>query len=115
MHELGIMKDVLETALRVASENKGKRVTKVTLKVGVLSGVLPNYMASFFELIAKGTAAEGAQVIIENEAAVFLCRDCGKKTTFQQFGPDFICEHCDSTNLQLLQGKTFQIVSVGII
>ena len=115
MHELGIMNDVLDTALRVAAQNGGKRVTKIMLKVGVLSGVLPDYMQSFFEIISKDTIAQGAKLVIENEPAEFLCRDCGEKTAFPRFGPDFICQHCGSENMQLLSGKTFQIINVGII
>ncbi len=115
MHELGIMNDVLDTALRVAQQNNGRKVTKITLKVGVLSGILPDYLKSFFELISKDTIAKDANLIVEIEPAVFSCRDCGKQTVFPRFGPDFICEHCGSENMQLLSGKSFQIVNVGII
>ncbi|MEG0778283.1 MAG: hydrogenase maturation nickel metallochaperone HypA [Oscillospiraceae bacterium] len=115
MHELGIMNDVLATALRVVETNNGKKVTKITLKVGVLSGILPNYMQSFFDLISKGTAAEGSKLVIENEPAVFQCADCGEQSTFESFGSDFVCLHCGGTSIRLLSGKSFQIVSVAII
>ena len=115
MHELGIMNNVLDSAIRVAKENNGHRVTKVTLKVGVLSGILPDYMAAFFDMISQNTIAQGAELIIEIEPAVFLCRDCGEKTSFDRYGPDFICSNCNSENLSLLSGKSFQIVSVAIV
>lgn len=115
MHELGIMTDVLDTALRVAQQNGGKRVTKITLKIGLMSGVIPSYVQSFFDVISKGTAAEGAEIIIEPDPAVFICRKCGEKTVFDALGPDYICKDCGSQALRMISGYGFQIVNVGII
>ena len=115
MHELGIMQDVLASAIRTADENNGNKVTKITLKIGVLSGVLPHYMQSYFDVISKGTKAEGAELVIETEPALFHCGSCDKKTVFREFGADFVCGHCGNESMQLLLGKTFQLVSVAII
>lgn len=115
MHELGIMQDVLDIAVRTAENNNGSRVTKITLLVGVLSGILPNYMQSYFDLISKGTIAESAELIIEVEPAVFTCPDCGGRTVFERYGPDFVCGECGSANVRLLSGKSFKILSVAII
>ncbi len=115
MHELGIMTDVLDTALRVAEQNGGKKVTKITLKIGLMSGVIPEYVQSFFDVISKGTAAEGADIIIEPDPAVFVCRKCGEKTVYNALGPEYVCGSCGSQALRMLSGCGFQIVSVGII
>ena len=115
MHELGVMRDVLSTAVRAADENGAAKVTKITLKVGVLSGILPNFMQEYFDVISKDTKAENAQLVIETEPAIFHCTDCSKKTVYEKFGPDFSCEHCSGNSIRLLHGKTFQIVSVAVI
>lgn len=115
MHELGIMQDVLDLAVKACEKNDGRRVTKITLLVGVLSGVLPNYMQSYFDLISKGTIAEGSELVIEVDPAVFVCRDCGGHTIFERYGPDFVCGECGGANVRLISGKAFKIISIAII
>ncbi len=115
MHELGIMNDVLETALRVAGQNGGKKVTKITLKIGAMSGVMPQYVQSFFKVIAKDTIAKDAVIEIETDPAVYLCLECGANTEYDSPGPEYVCHKCGSPSLRLLSGYGFQIVSVAIV
>jgi len=109
------MVDVLDTALRVAGENGGKKVTKITLKIGLMSGVIPSYVQSFFDVISKDTIAKGAQIIIEPDPAVFVCRKCGEKTVYAALGPEYVCQSCGSQALRMTSGSGFQLVSVGIV
>ncbi len=115
MHELSIMNDVLATALRVAKEHGGTKVTKVTLRVGVMSGIVPYFCDSMFATIAKGTIAEGCEMIVEEEPAVFKCLDCGELTTYPAPGPEYKCHVCQSGNLRLISGYKSQIVNIGIV
>lgn len=109
------MTDVLDTALRVCEENGGKKVTKITLKVGLMSGIIPSYVQSFFDVISKDTKANGATIEIELDPAVFVCRKCGEKTVYEALGPEYVCKSCGSQALRMTTGYGFQIVSVGII
>lgn len=109
------MTDVLDTALRVVEEHGGKKVTKITLKVGLMSGIVSTYVQSFFDVISKDTAASGAELVIEPDPAVFLCRKCGAQTVYEALGPEYVCEHCGSLALKLESGYGFQIINVGII
>ena len=115
MHELGIMTDVLDTALRVCEENGGKKVTKITLKVGLMSGIIPSYVQSFFDVISNDTKASGAKLEIISDPAVFTCRKCGNTTVYDALGPEYVCKDCGSPALRMNSGYGFQIVNVGII
>lgn len=115
MHELGIMKDVLQTALRIAEQHNGKKVTKITLRVGVMSGIVPRFCTSMFEYIAKDTIAEGCEMIVEEEPAVFKCLKCGEKTVYNELSSEIKCCACGSPSLRLVEGYKSQIVNVGII
>jgi len=115
MHELGIMTDVLDTALRVAEEHGGKKVTKITLKIGLMSGIVSTYVQSFFDVISKDTIAKGAKIEIESEPVVFKCRKCGEQTIYNELGPEYVCQNCGSPALHLESGYGFQIVNIGII
>lgn len=115
MHELGILQEVLDTALRVAKEHNGSKVTKVTLKVGLMSGIVPRFVQSYFDVLSKDTIAKDAQLVIELDPAVYMCCDCGEKTVYTEQAPHFECEKCGSRSLRLLSGYGLQIVNVGII
>ena len=114
MHELGIMNDVLETALRVAEKNGGKRVVKIVLKIGAMSGVVPKYVQSFFKMIAKDTIAADAEIEIIIDPAIYLCYECGTKTRYTKPDRKYVCDNCNGELLRLLSGYGFQISSVAI-
>ena len=109
------MTDVLDRALEVCQQHGGTKVTKITLKIGVMSGIVASYVQSFFDVLSKGTAAAGAEIVIEDDPAVFICRKCGAETVYTQLGPEYVCSACGSPALRLTDGYRFQIVSIGIL
>ena len=115
MHELGIMNEVLSTAIGVAEKNGGKRVSKITRRVGALPGIVPRFCSSMFEVISEGTIAEGCEMVIEEAPAVFKCINCGELSEYNEPEHEYKCHSCGSEQLRLLSGYKFQIVSVGIV
>lgn len=109
------MTDVLDTALRVAEKNSGKKVTAITLKIGVMSGIVPVYVQSFFDVLSKDTIANGALINIELDPAAFVCRKCGEETAYEELSPEYLCHSCGSSALRLTSGYGMQIVSVAIV
>ena len=63
MHELAIMQGVVRVCEREAAKEGFGRVESVTLSVGAVSGVVPECLAEFFPIAAKGTVAEGARLV----------------------------------------------------
>jgi hydrogenase nickel incorporation protein HypA/HybF len=57
MHELGITRNIVSIVGQAA---RGRRVVRITLEVGALAGVEPRAIAFCFDVVARGTAAEGA-------------------------------------------------------
>ena len=115
MHELGIMNEILKTALGVAEKNNGKKVTKITLRAGAMSGVVPRICSSMFGVIAEGTPAERCEVVIEEVPAVFKCIDCGAETSYDEPTGGYKCHACGSETLRLVSGYKFQLINVAII
>jgi hydrogenase nickel incorporation protein HypA/HybF len=74
MHELGITRNIVSI---VAEAAKGRRVTRVTLDVGKLSGVMADALAFCFDVVAKGSALEGAQLHIHEIEGRARCKACG--------------------------------------
>ena len=65
MHELGISRNIVAI---VAEAAKGRRVRRVTVEVGKLSGVMPHAIAFCFDAVTQGTVVEGAALEIRESA-----------------------------------------------
>ncbi len=74
MHELAITQNI---AGIVADAAKGRRVTRVTLEIGKLSGVMADAIAFCFEVVAHGTPLEGASLEILEIDGRARCEACG--------------------------------------
>jgi hydrogenase nickel incorporation protein HypA/HybF len=107
MHELAIAGHVVDIAARHAA---GRQVTKVYLKVGHLRQVVPSALTFSFELVAQATPVEGADLILEEVAAVGRCRECDTETTLKTF--PFLCKVCGTMNLEITQGEELYVESL---
>jgi hydrogenase nickel incorporation protein HypA/HybF len=114
MHELGIMKNVLEVVLEYSEINNVKKVQAINLEVGALSEIIPTYAQMFFELIAKDTIAEHAQINIEQIPAKIRCRACGAEAEMDINHLLYACEKCQSKAIQLISGREFRIASMAV-
>jgi hydrogenase nickel incorporation protein HypA/HybF len=74
MHELGITQNIVAI---VGEAAKGRRVTRVTLEVGKLSGVMSDAIAFCFEVVAQGAGLEGATLEIREIDGRARCEACG--------------------------------------
>ena len=74
MHELSIMQSALNQALREARRAGAARVHQIRLRIGVLSGVVPDALQFAFEALTPGTAAEGAAADDRGGAGAILVR-----------------------------------------
>ena len=74
MHELSIADAIVRIACAHAG---GRRIETVEVKVGHLRQVVPDALAFAFTLVAEGTDAEGAELVMEEVPAAGICRACG--------------------------------------
>ncbi len=108
MHELSITQSLVDTV----SERTGDRsVTGVNLRVGRLSGVLPDAMRFCFEVICAGTRLAGAELRIEEPEGKAGCLTCGREFVV----PDniLLCP-CGSANVRVTGGLELSITSVEV-
>jgi len=106
MHELGITENIVGI---VGEAAKGRRVTRVTLEVGKLSGVMSDAIAFCFDVVAKGTALEGASLEILEIDGRACCEACGLEfETESLFDP---CR-CGSYRLRRIRGEELIVKSI---
>ena len=103
MHELSIVASLFDILNEKAEEQKAKKVTKVKLKVGMLSGVVPELLESAFEIYKKGTIASEAELEIEETVVKAKCQNCGAEFSPEDF--TMICPVCYSWKIKILSGE----------
>ncbi|MBN2158540.1 MAG: hydrogenase maturation nickel metallochaperone HypA [Spirochaetes bacterium] len=114
MHELSIMSNVLDIVLEHAKKNGAARVVKVNLRIGHLSDIIPDWAQTYFDMLSKDTIADGAALDIERVPVSIRCHACGHEHTFPDKKWSFTCVKCDSSDIELLQGREFSITSIEI-
>ena len=109
MHELSIAASVVEIALRHAA---GRRVTRVDVKVGHLRQVVPSALTFSFEIVAQGTAAEGAMLELETVPAIGRCRRCATESQLREF--PLQCAACGGFDLEIVAGDELVVESLEL-
>ncbi len=112
MHELSIMQSALSMALQRAEEAGASRVHVIRLRIGALSGVVPDALQFAFEALTPGTLAEGAELAIDHVPARFWCGDCSHEFEAEDlFGE---CPKCRRLSAELRAGRELEVASLEI-
>ncbi len=108
MHELGITQSVVDAVLESVGE---PRIARLQLEIGKLSGVVPDAVRFCFDIVASGTALEGARLDIVEPSGRGSCRDCGAE--FDLDDVIVLCE-CGSADVAVLAGRQLRVRSVEV-
>ena len=112
MHELAITQSILDISQKMADQHGAKRVKAVRIMLGEYSGVVPQCIQDYFDVISKDTVAEGAFLDIRRLPVVIRCNACQKESTIDRL--HVACPLCGSTDLKLIQGREFYIESLEV-
>jgi hydrogenase nickel incorporation protein HypA/HybF len=108
MHELSITQSLIDAVLDRTGE---RTVTAVNLRVGPLSGVLPEAMRFCFDVASAGTPLAGARLMIDEPRSVARCRSCYDE--FEVADLILLCP-CGSADVEVLSGRELMLVSVEV-
>ncbi len=103
MHELAITRNIVAI---VAERAEGRTVRRVRLEVGALSGVVPEAIRFCFDVVARGTVLEGAELEIIDVPGRGRCRSCGESVALE--GLIGRCT-CGSSALDIVAGEELKI------
>lgn len=103
MHELAIVSGIVDA---VTERSGGSRILRIVLEIGELTAVVPDALRFCFDVVAEGTAAEGAKLDILETEGLGRCRDCEREIPVHL--PHGLCP-CGSTNLDLVRGDELRI------
>lgn len=111
MHELGTIYYVIDAVEKLVEENNLEKVASITLEVGEVSGIIPEYLSDFWLYARKKTRFfQDTELIIQKLDAVTYCQNCAK--TYPTIPQGKTCPYCGSGNTFLLTGNEYNIKEI---
>ena len=110
MHELGICDAMLKMVRGIMKDEELTEISRITVEVGSLSGVMPNFLADCWVAVADGTELENTEFVIEELAGTAQCMDCGEEFTADL--NDLSCPNCRGKKLVPLTGKDLTLKEI---
>ena len=107
MHEMAIAEGILKIALDYGEKNDAEKIREIGLRIGEMSGVETEALDLSFRMLAEGTMAAGARLVIRRIPLVGRCGKCGKTFHIEHY--DFWCPECRDGVLTLLSGREMQV------
>jgi hydrogenase nickel incorporation protein HypA/HybF len=112
MHELPITEGLLNLALKHANEAGAARITQLNLVIGQLSSVVDDSIQFYWDIMSKGTIAEGAKLEFRRVPALLRCWNC--TVEFTPNGRDYLCPTCGSSRVKIIAGDDFLLESIDV-
>ncbi len=116
MHEMSLVRPVMEAVLDACEGNPIKSVKTVHLTIGAMHDVVDEYIPGLFQFLARGTIAEHADVIIERVPMRVRCNQCGEIWEIDvRDDSTWVCPRCGvRQDYRLFTGNEFRIDSIEV-
>ncbi len=112
MHELPVTESILKIALQHAEAAGAPRLTSLSIVAGQLASIVDDSVQFYWDIISKGTLAEGAQLHFRRIPAEFLCLNCE-----QRYAPtpdELACPRCGSVRVKVVAGEEFYLEAIDV-
>lgn len=112
MHELSITEGILKIAVSEAAKYNVSKVLSIKLKIGELSGVIPDLIQEYFNIISSDTVAHNAKIIVERVPGRIKCLDCEVESPIERMR--IKCPACGSFNVKIIAGREYYVDSMEV-
>ena len=112
MHEMSIVTGILNACLPEAEKHGAGKILSVKLKIGEMSGLVPQIMEEYFRVAASGTAAADASLVIERVPVRIHCTSCGYEGGVTP--RKYRCPQCESADFRIVSGREYLVDSMEV-
>lgn len=113
MHEMALAEGVLNVIEDSARTQGFTRVKTVRLEIGRLAAVEPEALRFSFDVVKRGTIAEGAVIEIVDVPGRAWCMKCGDTVAIDERGA--ACPACGSYQLQVSGGEDMRVSELEVV
>ena len=113
MHELSIALSIIEVAEEEIIRLGASQVISIHLRIGALSGVGKQSLASAFELASENTPCAKSRLVFEDSPVLAYCPACEQPrpvASIQQFK----CSICEAPMADVIQGRELQVTAMEV-
>ncbi|GAB4258341.1 MAG: hydrogenase maturation nickel metallochaperone HypA [Pararhodobacter sp.] len=113
MHEMSLCEGIRQVIEEQARANGVTRVRRVRLEIGRFAGVEKPALEFAFDVVMRGSVAEGAELVMLDLPGRALCYDCGKDVEIaHRLDP---CPDCGSGRLMPTGGDEMRIKDLEVV
>jgi hydrogenase nickel incorporation protein HypA/HybF len=91
-------------------KHNAKKITKVIVKIGVMSGVETDLLQTAFDTFKEDTICEGRKFVINIQKVVIKCRKCNTKSELKEL--EYCCPQCKSIEVDVIEGEDMYLMSL---
>ncbi len=110
MHEASIVESLLELVCQSAPADA--RIRRVDVRVGLLTGVSPDSMRLYFEVMREGTACADAELEVTMAPLQARCAACGQDHSLRE--AVWLCPACGAYPLDFRNGDELHVSSIEV-
>ena len=122
MHEGSIASAIVRSVLEQASRRHADEIVSITLAIGKLTFISQTQLLFWLENGFENTAADGAQIEIDEIPGVYQCHACQHvgeidlvdDPAYHLTLPHFACTVCQSHDIEIVKGKEMVIRRIQI-
>ena len=112
MHEMALAQSMLEIVEQAAREDGARRVAAVRIEIGALSHVEPDALRFCFDVVTRGSLANGARLDVEITPGAAWCMPCGMTVPLARVGES--CPRCGSYQLAVSNGDAMRVIEIEV-
>ncbi|MFA4839178.1 MAG: hydrogenase maturation nickel metallochaperone HypA [Candidatus Neomarinimicrobiota bacterium] len=112
MHELTIVENIINMVeAEIGKRQLDQKISKIVFLAGKMNAIIPESLTFGFDTIKKEhPVLADAELVIRILPITVRCRSCGAESTIDE--PEFICQHCSGTEIEMLTGSEMFIESI---
>ena len=110
MHEYSVVQALLEQVETIADANDAEKVTKIIVKIGVMSGVEPHLLEIAFNTFKEKTICDGAEFVMNIQPVMIWCPECEARSELEVI--HYCCPKCESLKIEVVDGEDMYLMTL---
>ena len=111
MHEMSLVRSLVEVVAEEAAAANVKKITSIHLVVGEGRDIVEDMLPPLFQFLSRGTVMENAEIVVQHVPYMVKCNQCGTEFHLEVMQPEkWACPSCHAyKDYKMVSGNEFYI------